>query len=174
MNNITLVSETGVPTGSGEKMDVHAKGLLHLAFSILLVDCIKNPKKTILQKRAGHKYHSGGLWSNACCGHPMPQESTPDAAKRRLFEEMGIHHNHLTPVAITIYHLNLINGLIEHEYNQVFMAKVPLTCVLTPNPEELDHWKWMPIDELIESLGQNPECYTPWLPHVLRAVHWMG
>lgn len=66
MNRMTLVDLEGLAIGSGEKVAVHQEGLLHLAFSILLVDYIKNPKKTILQKRADHKYHSGGFWSNAC------------------------------------------------------------------------------------------------------------
>lgn len=111
MNTITLVNRRGLPIGSGEKMDVHTKGLLHLAFSIVLVDCLKNPTKTILQKRAHTKYHSGGLWSNACCGHPMPQEPTAHAAKRRIFEELSIHLNNLMPLGTTMYRLNLMNGL---------------------------------------------------------------
>ncbi len=171
MNTITLVDLEGLAIGSGEKMAVHQQGLLHLAFSILLVDCIKNPKKTILQKRAEHKYHSGGLWSNACCGHPMPQENTAYAAKRRLFEELGIHGIDLIPSGTTMYRLNVSNGLIEHEYNQVFMAEMPLTWVITPNPEELDHWKWMALEELTQDLAHNPHSYSPWLPHVLHA-HW--
>jgi isopentenyl-diphosphate delta-isomerase len=78
-------------------MDVHAKGLLHLAFSFLLVNCIKNPTKTILQKRAWHKYHRGGLYSNACCGHPIPQENMADAAKRRhLAIQVNLNHHLLS------------------------------------------------------------------------------
>jgi isopentenyl-diphosphate delta-isomerase len=127
MSRMTLVDFQGFVIGSGEKVAVHQQGLLHLVFSILLVDGIKNPKKTIMQKRADHKYHSGGLWSNACCGHPMPQENTPDAARCRLFEELGIHGIDLIPVTTTMYCLNVTNGLIEHEYNQVFMAEMPLT-----------------------------------------------
>jgi isopentenyl-diphosphate delta-isomerase len=177
MNNVTLVNGAGIPTGSGEKMDIHIKGLLHLAFSVVLVDCLKSPVKTVMQKRAGHKYHSGGLWSNACCGHPMPQENIPDAAKRRLFEELGIHHNHLTPLGTTTYRLNLINGLIEHEWNQIFIGKIhdesALLPMIQPNPEEIDHCQWMPIDELIQDIAHRPECYTPWLPFVLRAARLM-
>jgi isopentenyldiphosphate isomerase len=93
-----------------------------------------------------------------------------DAGKRRLFEELGIHGIDLIPYRTTMYCLNVSNGLIEHEYNQVFMAEMPLTWGITPNPEELDHWKWMPLDELLRDMPQNPECYTPWLPHVLQAA----
>jgi isopentenyl-diphosphate delta-isomerase len=36
------------------------------------------------------KYHSPGLWSNACCSHPQPGEETKLAAIRRVTEELGV------------------------------------------------------------------------------------
>lgn len=41
----------------------------------------------LIQKRAKEKYHSGGLWSNACCGHQITQDLLYEAQKR-LFEEL--------------------------------------------------------------------------------------
>jgi isopentenyldiphosphate isomerase len=53
------------------------------------------------------------------------------------------------------------------------MADMPFACVITPNPEEFDHYKWMNLEEWIQDLGQNPLSYSPWLPPVLQAVHGM-
>ena len=87
MEQVILVDDNDVETGVMEKMQAHREGVLHRAFSIFIF----NPKgEMLLQQRAINKYHSGGLWTNTCCSHPRPGEEITDAAKRRLFEEMGI------------------------------------------------------------------------------------
>ena len=55
-----------------DKMETHVQGLKHYAFSVLLVNASRG---MLLQRRAASKYHSGGLWSNACCGHPLNVET---------------------------------------------------------------------------------------------------
>lgn len=91
---VILVDKDDKPTGTMEKLEVHEKGLLHRAVTVYLF----TPEgDLLLQRRAAHKYHCGGLWSNTCCGHPFPGETTQHAAERRLQEEMGIRMA-LTPV----------------------------------------------------------------------------
>ncbi len=51
--------------GKMEKIE-RIKGLLHRAFSVFIFN---NKGEMLLQRRALNKYHSGGLWSNACCSH---------------------------------------------------------------------------------------------------------
>ena len=67
--DILLVNDRDEIVGYGEKMEVHRKGLLHRAFSIFIYD--KQTGRMLLQRRALGKYHSGGLWANACCSHPQ-------------------------------------------------------------------------------------------------------
>ena len=83
---IVLVDDTDMEVGMMEKMEVHQKGLLHRAFSVFIFN---SNNEMLLQRRAYSKYHSGGLWTNACCSHPYPGETVYDAANRRLKEEMG-------------------------------------------------------------------------------------
>ncbi|MFX4740593.1 NUDIX domain-containing protein, partial [Acinetobacter baumannii] len=64
-----------------EKIEAHEKALLHRAFSVFIFN---DDGELLLQQRAVSKYHSGGLWTNTCCSHPRPGETTIDAAKRRL------------------------------------------------------------------------------------------
>lgn len=66
------------------KIEAHLKGIRHKAFSVLIFN---NDDKMLIQKRAKEKYHSGGLWSNACCGHQITQDLLYKAQKR-LFEEL--------------------------------------------------------------------------------------
>ena len=86
MERVVLVDENDNELGTMEKMEAHQKGLLHRAFSVFIFN--KNGEM-LLQQRSLRKYHSGGLWTNACCSHPRKDETPIDAAHRRLKEEMG-------------------------------------------------------------------------------------
>jgi isopentenyl-diphosphate delta-isomerase len=83
---VVLVDDDDHVIGMAPKLDVHQSGALHRAFSTVVWD---SAKRLLLQKRQARKYHSGRLWTNACCGHPRPGEDVADAARRRLGEEMG-------------------------------------------------------------------------------------
>ena len=85
---VILVDENDNPIGVMDKLEAHKKGLLHRAFSVFIFNA---KGEMLLQQRAANKYHSGGLWTNACCSHPQPGEETWEAAKKRLKEEMGFN-----------------------------------------------------------------------------------
>ena len=46
-----------------DKLEVHQRGLRHPAVSVFVMQ----DNRMLLQKRAAHKYHTPGLWTNACC-----------------------------------------------------------------------------------------------------------
>ena len=122
----------------------------------------------MLQQRAKEKYHSGGLWTNACCGHPEPGEDTMDAAHRRLKEEMGFDCE-LEEVFSFIYRAPLDNGITEHEFDHVMFGFYDGEPTL--NPEEAMDWRWMGLEELAEEMKNNPaEYYTYWLKEMLPKV----
>ncbi|MGO4758862.1 isopentenyl-diphosphate Delta-isomerase, partial [Streptomyces sp. 2MCAF27] len=78
---LELVDEDGRTIGTAEKLSAHlAPGRLHRAFSVFLFD---DEGRLLLQRRALGKYHSPGVWSNTCCGHPYPGEPPFVAAARR-------------------------------------------------------------------------------------------
>ena len=81
MEEVILVDETDTPLGKMEKMEAHRKALLHRAFSVFIFN---SKGEMFLQRRAAGKYHSPGLWTNACCSHPRPVVETLAAALRRL------------------------------------------------------------------------------------------
>jgi isopentenyl-diphosphate delta-isomerase len=107
---VILVDENDIQIGQAGKMEVHQKGLLHRAFSIFIFN---SQGEMLLQQRVLDKYHSGGLWSNACCSHPAPGEEILQAANRRLKEELGIEAG-LKKLTEVTYRANLDNGLTEH------------------------------------------------------------
>lgn len=164
-NRVVLVDEWDVSIGSMEKLAAHKEGRLHRAFSIFVFN---SKGELLIQKRAAHKYHCGGLWSNTCCSHPQPEETDiTSAAEERLFEEMGITCK-LLEVFWFIYKTHFDNGLTEHELDHVLVGRS--NDVPTPNPEEADDWKWMAPMKIIEDMKLKPELYTPWFRLCLGEV----
>lgn len=162
MEKVILVDEHDEVIGTMEKMEAHQKGVLHRAFSILLF----NPQgEILLQKRSKSKYHSGGLWTNTCCSHPRPDESMNAATRRKLKQEMGID---LQPEYAYkfIYNVNLDHGLIEHEYDHVFVGQFDGTPEV--NNEEVEDWKFMDLNDLREDARRNPKDYTHWFRLILN------
>ncbi|MFZ1527325.1 MAG: isopentenyl-diphosphate Delta-isomerase [Ferruginibacter sp.] len=153
---LILVNENDDPVGFMEKMEVHEKGLLHRAFSIFIFN---QKGEMLLQKRAKNKYHSGGLWTNACCSHPLLGEATEPAAHRRLKEEMGFD-TVLNKSFSFVYKVHFGNGLTEYEFDHVFTGKYD--GEIRPVAEEVSEYKYVPVAELLDDLQQNPQNYTAW------------
>ncbi|MCD5396157.1 MAG: isopentenyl-diphosphate Delta-isomerase [Candidatus Pacebacteria bacterium] len=156
MEKIILVDENDNKIGEGEKIEIHKKGLLHRAFSIFIFDPKK--EKILLQKRHKNKYHSGGLWTNTCCSHPRVGEKLMEAAHRRLKEEMGFDCE-LKELFSFIYKADF--GKIK-EYEKDYVVVGCYEGEVCPNPDEVEEWKWVKIDEVLRDLKENPEKYTVW------------
>jgi isopentenyl-diphosphate delta-isomerase len=163
---IPLVDVDGKITGYADKMTVHIRGDLHLAFSVMLVRTQNNGVEYLLQRRAAHKYHSGGLWANTCCSHPLPNENINTAAKRRIAEELGIQASlKLVTVGQVCYKHHLDNELIEHEFDHILVANVT-TLAWNNNPDEVMEARWWKESEIVNQLSNNPEVFTAWFAQV--------
>ena len=162
-DTLVLVDEADKEVGRAAKMEVHRRGLKHRALSVFVRD-LKG--RMLLQQRAAGKYHSEGLWANACCSHPRPGESNEDAARRRLMEEMGIDCD-LTELFVARYRAEVSNELTEDEVVHVFGGQLENGAV-APDYDEVSDWKWMRYDELKADLAAHPERYSVWLRHYLQ------
>lgn len=154
---IILTDERDQYVGVMEKLLVHKLGLLHRAFSVFIFN---TKGEMLLQQRAKDKYHSGGLWSNACCSHPRFEEKVADAVNRRLWEEMGISCE--TSFAFSfIYKASFENGLTEHEYDHVYVGSTD--DIPQPNKSEVDDFKYVTLPHLLTDIEHNPANYSEWL-----------
>jgi isopentenyl-diphosphate delta-isomerase len=162
--NVILVDTADNVIGEMSKLEVHQKGLLHRAFSIFIFN---SNGQIVMQQRALHKYHSGGLWSNTCCSHAAPGEILQETAHARLKEEMGMSCNLMATIKF-IYKVQCNNGLIEHEYDQIFLGYTDETPII--NTDEVSDWKYMSIDELLNDLETNALQYTTWLKPCLTEL----
>lgn len=153
---IVLVDEHDNQVGLCEKMEAHRQGLLHRAFSVI----IKNAAgQILLQQRALGKYHSPGLWANACCGHPGEGDDIAEAAARRLGEEMGFACA-LVPGRQHSYCADVGDGLIENEFVHVFFGLFDGTVSL--NPSEASDYVWVDAIGLEMEVAANPDRYSAW------------
>lgn len=161
MEEVILVDERDNALGTMEKMEAHRKGKLHRAFSVLLFN---SKGDMLLQKRAKEKYHSGGLWTNACCSHPQPGEKIEAASRRRVKEELGID---LQPVfSYTFIYKTMLDGdIIEHELDHVLTATFDGEPKI--NKSEVEDWKFASVDWLKEDIRKNPQAYTYWFKLII-------
>lgn len=168
--HVILVNDLDEPIGTMEKMEAHLTPHLHRAFSIFIFN---NKGQMLLQQRALNKYHSGGLWTNTCCSHPYPGESTEQAAIRRLQEEMGFE-TPMTKAFSFIYQASFDNGLTEYEYDHVFIGAYD--GAVNPNKDEVHSYCYKSFDEIRNDLQQTPEKYTEWFKIALPqlASHMAG
>lgn len=153
---VVLVNDQDEAIGIENKTQAHLMGMLHRAFSVFVIN---SAGKLLVQKRALTKYHSRGLWSNTCCGHPRPGESIESASRRRLREEMGFDSN-LSEVFDFVYRADLEDGLIENEYDHVLVGS--FDGQPNPDPTEIAEWRWVDMATLSMDLEQHPERYTYW------------
>lgn len=163
MSTVILVDENDVEVGLSEKMEAHQLGLLHRAFSIFIFN---SKNELLIHQRAADKYHSGGLWTNTCCSHPLPGVSLEDSAKKRLMEEMGLSVDELTVKNYFVYRAEFPNGLIEHELDYILFGYSDIDPVLNKN--EAQNFKWISLDQLKSDVKKHPEKYTYWLKEIFN------
>jgi isopentenyl-diphosphate delta-isomerase len=165
---VILVDDLDNPIGEMDKLEAHRLGNLHRAFSIFIMN---EAGEMLLHRRALEKYHSGGLWTNACCSHPRPSETILQAANRRLDEEMGMS-TRLESLFHFTYLAKFENGLIEHELDHVLLGYSE--SIPNPKPAEVMDYRWLAIEELLYELNEHPENYTVWfrvaLPRLLEFI----
>ena len=185
---LELVDDAGQTVGIAGKLAAHqAPGHLHRAFSVFLFStappghapsghappghALGGPAPSgpllLLQRRAAGKYHSPGVWSNTCCGHPRPQEDPRAAAVRRVREELGLASVALTEAGIVRYrHPDPDTGLVEHEYNHLFTGWVSQPP--DPDPAEVSATAFVSAADLARLRVHEP--FSAWFDTVLEAA----
>jgi isopentenyl-diphosphate delta-isomerase len=162
VEQVVLVDESDREIGTAEKLAAHRDGgRLHRAFSIVLWN---RRGEMLLQRRSARKYHFGGLWTNACCGHPRPGEPVAAAARRRLREELGVDLELRPAFSFRYEAADAASGLCEREIDHVFVGE--LEGAAAANPEEVDAVRWTACDEITRDLAAHPHRYTPWFAHL--------
>lgn len=168
---LILVDSEDREIGSLDKAGCHeGRGVLHRAFSLFVFN---SEGALLLQRRSRQKRLWPAFWSNSCCSHPRLGESTPEAAKRRLEEELGLVCE-LDYIYKFQYHAEYLSIGSENELCWVFAGFVG-DQVLRPNVNEVDDCRYIEPWTLDREMDSRPETFTPWF-HMewrsLRKDYW--
>lgn len=164
---VILVDADDRPVGVAGKLAAHRQNLRHRAISVLVFD---PSGRMLLQRRAAAKYHSPGLWANACCTHPRHGEEAVEAAGRRLAEEMGI----ALPLAFAgrfAYEAPVGADLWENEIVHVFTGLYE--GKVSPNPDEVETYAWLDVAALRVDIAARSALYAPWF-RLYSAAPWFS
>lgn len=156
---VVLLDPAGRPIGAADKATVHTRDTpLHLAFSCYLDD---GDGRVLLTRRALGKLTWPGVWSNACCGHPGPQESPEEAVVRRCRQELGAGLVDLCAVLPDFrYRAVDVAGVVENEVCPVYSAT--LAGALAPDPAEVADATWVRWPDLVATASGAPSLLSPW------------
>jgi isopentenyl-diphosphate delta-isomerase len=159
VEHVVLVDGTGHALGTAPKLSVHGRETpLHLAFSSYVFD---RAGRVLLTRRATHKLTWPGVWTNSCCGHPMPGEPLDGAVIRRLSYELGLTARRADLVLPRFsYRAVMGNGIVEHELCPVYRVTVDLAEA--PNPDEVDDTRWMPWSDFTKGVLSGLLEISPW------------
>jgi isopentenyl-diphosphate delta-isomerase len=136
---IDILTPEGKSTGkTALKSEAHKNGWFHATVHIWL---FTSDEKILLQKRALTKKVFPGIWDISVAGHVGAGEAILEAAKREIFEEIGLklEEKDLIKIGTRIHQVIHENGIQDNEHHHVFIAelKVPIET-LTMQKEEVD------------------------------------
>lgn len=161
---VILLDISGNPCGTMDKSRVHTMDTpLHSAFSIFLFD---DQGFMLTQQRARSKKTWPGIWSNACCGHPLPGESQQYAASRRLEQELGLTGIELTLALPHFRYQAVHNGIMENEICPVYVGFCNSDREIIPNKNEVEAIAWVSSRAFFKACDQAAntpfEKFSPW------------
>jgi isopentenyl-diphosphate delta-isomerase len=153
MEKVVLLNEKLEPIGEADKAGVHTLNTpLHLAFSCFLFN---SGGELLVQQRALSKITWPGVWSNSCCGHPLPSEDMKDAVYRRLKFELGYDRSEVEMVeAIADFRYKAeFKGVVENEFCPVWIGKTDKVPVI--NTSEVNEFAYLNWKEFIDCIRDN-------------------
>ena len=158
MEYVVLVSDHNKILGTAPKLETHNSNTpLHRGFSLFLFN---KTGELLLQQRSARKKTWPLVWSNSCCGHPELDESSIDAAKRRLEFELGITEAKISEIIPDFRYKVELNGVIENEICPILVGFS--NQELRINKDEVNDVIWIAWNKFTEDIKNNPGGYSPW------------
>jgi len=153
---VIFVDKNDQPIGAGDREEAWASGI-YLRIVRLI---IKDEKGRILsQHRASTVRANPNCWTNSASGHVDEGEDWDAAAKREMFEEIGISTD-LKVVGDFLFSYDVCNKKIR-QFTRCYEGTVDSSTKFNLQEEEVAEVKWYELNELKSLMHQNPESFTP-------------
>lgn len=171
MEQVVLLDESGRATGVMDKSAVHHhRTPLHLAFSCYVFNSLN---QVLITRRASGKPTWPGVWTNTCCGHPLPGEKMEPAVRRRLQDELGLTVHDVSLVLPRFrYRAVMADGTVENEMCPVFRAATDAEP--NPTPEEVGATEWVDWGSFSEGVLADRREVSPWCAWQVRELSALG
>ena len=167
---VVLLGEDGEPIGQAPKAEVHhGRTPLHLAFSCY---AFGPDGRLLMTQRALTKLTFPGVWTNTCCGHPMPGEPIEDAVRRRLRDELGVAAADLVCALPDFRYHAEMNGIEENEICPVYLCRI--TSEPRPEPDEVVEVRWIPWDYYVADAMRPETDLSPWTVAQVKELQHAG
>ena len=124
---IDILTPEGKFTGkTALKSEAHKHGWFHKTVHIWL---FTKDHKVLLQQRALTKKVFPGLWDISVAGHIAAGEKTLEAAKREVFEEIGLElrNEDFIKIGTRKHEVKHTNGILDNEFHHVFIAELKVS-----------------------------------------------
>lgn len=162
MEIIDVLNNHGEPTGeSKDRSAIHRDGDLHLAVEIWLLN---NKNQLLIQKRSIHKDSYPNLWEVSCSGHVDSKESSLQAAKRELKEELGLSVQDQELIFLKrFFEPSVLNETyVNNEFKDLYLIHTNKTLDQFHFPEEeISALRWIDLSELTEKITHKDPRFVP-------------
>lgn len=159
---LQVVDENNNPVGLATREEAWEKGLILRNVNIILRDPDGN---ILLQLRSLNKTENPGKWTWAASGHVDEGDDYVTAARRELFEEIGIEAD-LEQIGIERFDYDDVSG-VQHYFTAAFSGKISRDTVLKLDPSEVAQTRWFTPNELHHLVATKPDDFT----HKMRATY---
>lgn len=144
------VDEQDKEIGSITRAEAHDGSFkIHRAVSILVFN--SDNTKILLQKRSQTKDTNPGFWTISASGHVTFGENYEQAARKELFEEIGVQSE-----IVPLTKIFTVDDLYqEKEWDMIFQTFVDENTIFHLHPQEVDRVQWIALTQLEEFLQKN-------------------
>jgi len=142
--------------------DAYARSLLHGAAHVWIWREQDGQRQVLVQQRAAAKRVWPNRYDISAAGHIALGETPLRAAQRETEEEIGLRiaARQLTLIGTHRMHLAAGEGIIENEFQWIYLFQQPGEILFSLQASELALVRWIPLEEL------QRECQTSrYAPH---------
>lgn len=157
---LDIFDESGNPTGEQKSYtEVHKNGYWHKSAHVWVID----PKGFVLLQRRSPRVHTfPGMWDSSAGGHIDAGETSVFAARRELYEEMGLlfPEEKFEYIGTIIDQYEISGGGASNEFDDIFLVVIENRD--TPiyfNKDEVEGIAWIDFKEFEQKIKEKDPYY---------------